>query len=306
MSTIKRSDRNRTIVLTAQDRAIYKNKLTYLTETLPEATNITINQDMFSALSFLPKDCIDLLILDPPYNLSKDFGNMRFTKLGDADYEVYINNIISALYPMLKETASVYFCCDWQTSPLAYNVCRNYFKVRNRITWEREKGRGAKFNWKNNLEDIWFFTVSDDYTFNSEALKIKRRVIAPYKQKGQPKDWAVEENEKIRLTFHSNIWTDITVPFWSMSENTDHSCQKAEKLVAKMILASSDPGDLVLDPFLGSGTTSVVSKKLNRNYLGIEQNEDYCLLAEKRLAMAAENTTIQGLKNGIFLDRNLR
>lgn len=89
-----------------------------------------------------------------------------------------------------------------------------------------------------------------------------------------------------------------------MPENTAHPTQKPEKLIAKLILASSNEGDLILDPFMGSGTTSVVCKKLNRRYIGIEQNELYVSWAEKRLLDAEENKEIQGMKDGIFYERN--
>jgi site-specific DNA-methyltransferase (adenine-specific) len=100
------------------------------------------------------------------------------------------------------------------------------------------------------------------------------------------------------------MWTDITIPFWSMPENTDHPTQKPEKLVAKIILASSKPGDIVFDPFLGSGTTSVVAKKLGRQYVGIEIDEQYCCLAEKRLDMTEDEKNIQGYSDGVFWERN--
>lgn len=89
-----------------------------------------------------------------------------------------------------------------------------------------------------------------------------------------------------------------------MPENTDHPTQKPEKLLAKLILASTNPGDLVLDPFLGSGTTSVVAKKLGRRYIGIELDAYYCCLAEKRLALAEEDSSIQGYQDGVFWERN--
>jgi site-specific DNA-methyltransferase (adenine-specific) len=184
-------------------------------------------------------------------------------------------------------------------------VAAKHLVVRNRITWEREKGRGARANWKNCSEDIWFCTVSDEYTFNLHAVKLRRRVVAPYSTAdGQPKDWEKTGNGNYRLTCPSNLWTDLTVPFWSMPENTDHPTQKPEKLLAKIILASTNPGDMVLDPFLGSGTTSVVAKKLGRRYLGIEVDEEFCCLAEKRLAMADRDKTIQGYSNGAFWERN--
>src|SRR4249919_1723936 len=96
----------------------------------------------------------------------------------------------------------------------------------------------------------------------------------------------------------------MTVPFWSMPENTDHPTQKPEKLLAKIILASSLPGQLVFDPFLGSGTTSVVAKKLARTYIGVEIDEMYCCLAEKRLGLATKNSAIQGYSQGVFWERN--
>ena len=94
------------------------------------------------------------------------------------------------------------------------------------------------------------------------------------------------------------------MPFWSMPENTPHPTQKPEKLLAKIILASSVENDLILDPFLGSGTTAVVAKKLNRRFAGIERDENYCLLAEKRLALAERDKTIQGFADGVFWERN--
>ena len=216
-----------------------------------------------------------------------------------------LEEIITNLKPLLKSTASVYICGDWHTSASIFEVASRHFIVRNRITWEREKGRGAKTNWKNSSEDIWFCTESDEYTFNVEAVKLRRKVLAPYTDnKGNPKDWEVTEKGKFRDTHPSNLWTDITIPFWSMPENTDHPTQKCEKLIARLILASTNPGDMVLDPFMGSGTTSVVAKKLGRQYLGIDIDEEYCLLAERRLELADEDKSVQGYSDGVFWERN--
>jgi site-specific DNA-methyltransferase (adenine-specific) len=89
-----------------------------------------------------------------------------------------------------------------------------------------------------------------------------------------------------------------------MPENTDHSTQKPEKLIAKLILASSKPHDFVFDPFFGSGTTCVVAKKLNRKFSGVEQESDYCQMAVKRLIRAELDDTIQGYHDGYFWERN--
>ena len=184
-------------------------------------------------------------------------------------------------------------------------VLAGEFRIQNRIAWEREKGRGAKSNWKNNTEDIWFCTVSEQYRFNVDAVKLKRKVIAPYRtEDGRPKDWQQEAGGNFRLTHPSNIWTDITIPFSSMPENTKHPTQKAEKLIPKLVLASSNPGEMVLDPFLGSGTTAVVARKLGRRFVGVEINQEYCCWALKRLAIARKNMSIQKYADGVFWERN--
>ena len=167
------------------------------------------------------------------------------------------------------------------------------------------KGRGSKKNWKNCSEDIWFCTLSDEYTFNVESVRLKRRIIAPYTDaNGAPKDWNAAREGNYRMTYPSNVWTDLTVPFWSMRENTPHPTQKPEKLLAKIILASSNPGDMIFDPFLGSGTTAVAAKKLSRRYAGIEIDPVYCSLAMKRLDMAEDDESIQGYADGVFWERN--
>lgn len=264
----------------------------------------TINGDMLKISNYLPKNSIDLLIADPCYNLDKDFHGLKFSKLNDTDYVKYTCRWIDAVIPLLKNTASIYVCCDWESSLLIGNVLNQYFHVVNRITWQREKGRGALSNWKNAMEDIWFATVSKQYTFNVDAVKSRRKVIAPYKENGKPKDWETTENGKYRNTYPSNFWDDISIPYWSMPENTAHPTQKPEKLFAKIILASSNQGDVVFDPFLGSGTTSVVAKKLGRHFIGIEQNPLYCAWSEYRLELAEKDKTIQGFANGVFWERN--
>ena len=154
------------------------------------------------------------------------------------------------------------------------------------------------------MEDISFATKTKKYVFNVDDVKIRRRVVAPYKENGKPKDWMENEEGKFRNTHPSNFWDDISIPYWSMPENTAHPTQKPEKLLAKLILASSNKGDVVLDPFVGSGSTSVTAKKLGRHFIGIEQNPQYCAWSEKRLEMADENNSIQGYAHGVFWERN--
>ena len=307
MTTRHRAPRNRTITLEGDESPSYSSRLVRLERPAGVSTILgrTICQDLFQSLSHLPDSFVDLLIADPPYNLDKSFNGQTFKARSSDEYESWLESWLVPLRRILKPTASVYVCGDWRSSAAIQRVAERHFIVQNRITWEREKGRGALANWKNCSEDIWFLTASRQYTFNVDAVKLKRRVIAPYKDaNGDPKDWEQTEDGNYRVTHPSNLWTDISVPFWSMPENTDHPTQKPEKLIAKMVLASSQPNDVVFDPFLGSGTTSVVAKKLGRQFVGVEIDEHFCCLAEKRLELANHDDSIQGYHEGLFWERN--
>ena len=301
-----KADRNKTIDISVEEGKEYLKKCMVLEKKaeLSEILDKTILGNTLEILSLLPEDSVDLLIVDPPYNLDKDFHGNKFKKTSGEVYEEYTENWIKLVRPLLKKNATIYVCCDWLSSSQIFIVLDKYFQVQNRITWQREKGRGALTNWKNGMEDIWFATNSNKYTFNVEAVKVRRSVIAPYKEDGRPKDWEETKEGRFRNTYPSNFWDDISIPYWSMPENTAHPTQKPEKLLAKLILASSNEGDIVLDPFLGSGSISVTAKKLGRHYIGIEQNEQYCVWAEKRLHTAETDKTIQGYADGVFWERN--
>jgi site-specific DNA-methyltransferase (adenine-specific) len=207
----------------------------------------------------------DLIFADPPYDAQAGWHA----------------GWIAECARVLRPNGSIYVCCDWKISGVLQSILERHLTIRNRITWRREKGRGARRNWKQNMEDLWFATKGDDYTFN--LVKWKKPVIAPYRVNGRPKDWIEAGGERYRMTHPSNIWIDLCVPFWSMAENTPHPYQKPEKLVARVVEASSRPGDLVIDPFVGSGTTAVVARRLGRRFLGFDIEPDHIRLALKRL-----------------------
>lgn len=302
-----KSERNKTIDLTVEAGREYLERCVSVTEraALSDVLDKTILGDSFSVLPLLPEKCVDLLIVDPPYNLDKTFGESGFTRMTDEEYAAYTEKWIALVTPLLKPDATIYVCCDWQSSPVIGMALQRHFTVRNRITWQREKGRGARANWKNAMEDIWFATCGRDYTFHVDAVMQRRRVIAPYRdESGAPKDWEESEQGAFRNTYPSNFWDDISVPYWSMAENTAHPTQKPEKLLSKLILASSDQGAVVLDPFAGSGSTAVTAKKLGRHYIGVERSPQYCVWAELRLERAETDPTIQGYADGVFWERN--
>jgi site-specific DNA-methyltransferase (adenine-specific) len=298
---------NRTIQLSEKEIKKFSKELVFLNKktSVKKIKNRILNQDIFEVIDLLPQKFVDLLFIDPPYNISKKFNLVSFKEMEIKKYEEWLDSWLKKIIKTLKSTASVYICGDWNSSSAILNIAGRYLKVRNRIIWEREKGRGSKKNWKNCNEDIWFFTVSDKYTFNPESVKIRRKVLAPYKdENGNPKDWRRSENYNYRDTYSSNIWTDISVPFWSMPENSNHPTQKPEKLLAKIILASSNKGDVLFDPFLGSGTAAIVAKKLKRNFVGVEMDKYYCCIAHKRLLNAEKDKRIQGYEDGVFWERN--
>lgn len=305
MADKQRAPRNRTIALDDAERERLRRQLVAGPDVGADTVDTTLLGDCFDVAARLAPASVDMLFLDPPYNLNKRFGERSFTKKPIEQYTEWLAGVLDAFLPAVKPDGTVYICGDWHTSASIFAAASERLNVRNRITWEREKGRGAKTNWKNSSEDIWFCTVGDSYTFNVDQVKVRRKVIAPYRNgDGTPKDWQEGDGGNYRDTHPSNLWTDITIPFWSMPENTDHPTQKSEKLLAKLMLASTKPGDLVLDPFLGSGTTSVVAKKLGRHFIGVEVDEEYALLATKRLELAATETGVQGYSDGVFWERN--
>lgn len=304
----EKSKKNKTIDFDETEGKYYIDKCVKFNENfdmdIKNLINKTILGDTFEILKSMPSESVDLLVVDPPYNLSKNYHGNKFNKTNSQSYLDYTKEWLTDCKRIMKKNATIYVCCDWESSLLIGSIMNELFNVQNRITWQREKGRGALSNWKNSMEDIWFATKSKEYTFNVDKVMNRRRVIAPYKVEGKPKDWEETENGNFRNTYPSNFWDDISIPYWSMPENTEHPTQKPEKLIAKLILASSNENDIVFDPFLGSGTTSVVAKKLNRRYIGIEQNPRYCGWAEYRLEIADKDKDIQGYVNGVFWERN--
>lgn len=308
----ERAANNRTLTLTADEEARLKAQLCALSDPVgaAEVCDRVFCQDLLEGLRYVPEGFADLLVIDPPYNIARRFGELSTSHRSDAEYLDYVMQWLPGVLRWLKPNGSVYVCCDWQSSPVIYQaLVRCGICIRNRITWQREKGRGASSNWKNGMEDIWYGVVSQkDFYFDLDAVKQKRRVLAPYRNAdGQPKDWqTADDGSKFRLTCPSNFWDDISVPYWSMPENTDHPTQKPEKLLAKLILASCPEGGLVADPFLGSGTTAVTARKLHRHYMGFECNPQYSVWTLRRLELAEVSPQIQGFADGVFWERNTR
>jgi len=159
--------------------------------TLGDVDDAIILGDCLEVMPRLPVGSVRLLVADPPYNMEKEFGSVSCKRMDDAEYERYTLVWLRAALPLLASDACVYVCCDWRCSSSVERALEGAGLIsRNRITWEREKGRASESNWKSAHEDIWFATVSESYRFDAGAVRLRRSVRAPYRgEDGSPKDW---------------------------------------------------------------------------------------------------------------------
>ena len=157
-----KSARNKTIDISVDEGREYLGRCVTVREkaAADEILDRTILGDTFEVLPLLPKSFADLIIADPPYNLTKDFHGSTFRETTADSYLEYTERWLSLLEPILKDNGSMYVCCDWKSSIVIGQALAKRFHIQNRITWQREKGRGAMRNWKNSMEDIWFVSKS--------------------------------------------------------------------------------------------------------------------------------------------------
>ena len=174
-----KSNRNKTIIVEKEDLTNFpilklniKNKILKT-----QIKNKIYLGDAVEETKKIPKESVDLIVADPPYTIRKDFGQGTVS-VKEKEFKTWCKNWIKQCHRILKTNGSIYICINWEASSIIESILKKHFTIRNRITWKRDKGRGAKHNWKNNMEDIWFATKSDDYTFNLDEVKIKKPVIA--------------------------------------------------------------------------------------------------------------------------------
>ena len=140
-----RAGRNRTITLSDEERTRLRGRLLTIDERSrsTECLDRTINSDLLTVLPHLPDSFADLIIIDPPYNLTKNFGGKVFNERKDDAYEEYLMTWFPQVCRKLKPTGSLYMCGDWKCTSALQRVIERELTILNRITWQREKGRGA-------------------------------------------------------------------------------------------------------------------------------------------------------------------
>jgi site-specific DNA-methyltransferase (adenine-specific) len=195
--------------------------------------------DTFEACRRLPEAFADLIIVDPPYNLSKNYHGNKFGSCSHEEYREFTEKWMDAVLPLLGLNGTVYVCCDWYSGMIISEELEKRLTLRGRITWQREKGRGADSNWKNCMEDVWYATASDKYKFNLDAVKMRRRVLAPYKKDGFPKDWEETKDGKFRDTCPSNFWDDISALEENLKKYPQSTSAEAKAFFAKDCLLSN-------------------------------------------------------------------
>lgn len=232
--------------------------------------NIKIIQgDCLEVLKQIPANTIDLIVADPPYNLGKNYGN-NHDLIGFEEYMHFSRKWLQLAHEKLKPTGTIYVCMGVRFVSYLYHILDQeigmYFN--SWITWHYTQGIGKTKGFSPRHDDILMFTKSEKFKFNLDNVRIPQKYY--------------RERNNMAGANPGDVWQFSHVHY-SNPEREDHPTQKPEGLIERIILASSDENDSVLDPFLGSGTTARVCQQLNRNCIGIELNPAFVEMAENRL-----------------------
>jgi len=238
-------------------------------------------EDALHGLARIPDGAIDLLIADPPYGLGKDYGNDS-DKLESAQYLEWTRQWVDLALPKLKRNGSLYIFLTWRHAPEVFVLLKQRLLMINEIIWDRRVPSmgGTTRRFSSVHDTIGFFARARDYHFDLDAVRI------PYD--------AETKKARSRSIFVGAKWLELgrnPKDVWSVSrlhrehrERADHPTQKPLAIIERMVLASCPPGGVVLDPFMGSGTSAVAARRCGRDFVGFELNPDYCALAGRRLA----------------------
>lgn len=226
--------------------------------------------DALSLFKNIESGTVDLIIADPPYNLGKDYGNNHDLK-GFDEYLDFTRNWFKEAHRVLKKTGSIYVFMGVRFISYLYDILDREFKMffNSWITWHYTQGMGKIKGFSPRHDDILFFNKTANFKFNLDNIRIPQKY---YRQRNN-----------MNGANPGDVWQFSHIHY-SNPERENHPTQKPEALIERMILASSDEWDLILDPFAGSGTTLRVCQVLNRNCIGFELNPDYVNMIEKRLS----------------------
>ena len=212
---------------------------------------------------------VDIIIADPPYNLGKDYGNNNDQKTFD-EYLEFSRNWIKESQRVLKDTGTIYIFMGVRYISYIYSILEKeyHFIFNSWITWHYTQGLGKTKGFSPRHDDILMFSKSENFNFFLDNIRIPQKYYRSV--------------NNMRGANPGDVWTFSHVHYCNVNRQ-EHPTQKPEGLIERMVLASSKEGDLVIDPFSGSGTTLSVCQQLNRNCIGIELNPQYVQLTKERL-----------------------
>lgn len=242
--------------------------------------------DALDVLAGIPDESIDLIFVDPPYNIGKNFAGRKDKWATDEEYLDWCYQWIDLCIQKMKPNGSLYLMTSTQFMPYFDLFIRDKVTILSRIVWAYDSsGVQAKKYFGSMYEPILYCVKNkNNYTFNAADIMVeaktgsKRKLIDYRKNPPQP-----YKSEKVP----GNVW-DFARVRYRMEEYENHPTQKPISLLERIIKASSNEGDVVLDPFSGTFTTCYVAQKLNRRFIGIEIQEDYFKIGLRRLEIAHE------------------
>ena len=240
--------------------------------------NQIIEGDSLEILKKFPDESVDLVLTDPPFGINYD-------KWDKKDF-TWFENWIKECFRLLKNNGSFYIFSNWKKIAELKLLCDKYGIIQNWIIWCYRNGGATKKRWARKHTDILFYTKSNDYKFNPQRHRL-------YYDKEFFRKYKKDKKGRIYVdTLMTDWWDDIPSLInvskerkynWDNKHKAIIKTQKPIALIERIILASSKENDLILDPFIGSGTTAVACKKLKRNYIGIDLSPNYCKMAEERI-----------------------
>lgn len=242
------------------------------------------NGDAIEVLKSIPDESIDLIFADPPYNIGKKFANFIDKWPSDSAYVEWCQEWLDLCIQKLSPNGSMYIMTSTQCMPYIDIFLRERMTILSRIMWHYDSSGVQAKKYFGSLYEPILFCVKDpnNYVFNAEEIMIEAKTGAKRKLIDYRKSEPTLYNTK---KIPGNVWYFPRVRY-RMAEYEKHPSQKPEVLLERIILASSNPGDIVLDPFAGTFTTCAVAKRLERESIGIEFQEEYFKIGLRRLDIA--------------------
>jgi len=228
-----------------------------------------IHGDCLEVLKGISSESVDLIVTDPPYNLSKDYGNNN-DSLSHDEYIEFSRKWLTEAKRVLKPTGTIYVFMGVRYISYIYMIMEQELELyfNSWITWTYTQGVGKTKGFSPRHDDILMFTKTKQFKFNLDSIRIPQKFYRSV--------------NNMRGANPGNVW-EFSHVHYCQENRQDHPTQKPEALFERMILASSDEGSVVLDPFSGSGTTLRVCQQLKRQGVGIEINDEYVAMTNERL-----------------------